>query len=74
MTKSIFASKTLWVNTISLVATGTGFFAGALTAHPDLVCWLVLIQAAANIVLRFMTKEPVSVVSKKPQSDVATST
>jgi hypothetical protein len=74
MTKGFLTSKTLWINTISLVATGTGFFAGALTSHPDLVCWLVLIQAAANIMLRFMTKEPVTLKAQKPQSDVATST
>jgi hypothetical protein len=71
MTKSFLASKTLWVNAITFVATGTGFFAGALTSHQDLVCWLVLIQAAANIVLRFLTKETVTLAATKPQSDVA---
>lgn len=73
MTKSFLTSKTLWLNTISLIATGTGFASGALTSYPDLVCWLVLIQAAANIVLRFMTKEPVTLKVQKPQSDIAIS-
>jgi hypothetical protein len=61
MIKSIFASKTLWVNGLTLVATGTGFFAGSLSSHPDLVCWLVLAQAVANILLRFMTKSAITV-------------
>lgn len=66
--KSIFASKTLWVNGLTLVATGTGFFAGSLSSHPDLVCWLVLAQSVANILLRFMTK---NAVAAKPSSEVA---
>lgn len=74
MSKSFWTSKTLWVNGITLLATGTGFFAGALSAHPDLVCWLVLVQAVANLILRWVTKVPVTVTTPvKPQSDVATS-
>jgi|WetSurMetagenome_2_1015567.scaffolds.fasta_scaffold09775_10 hypothetical protein len=73
MNKSIFTSKTMWVNATTLVATATGFFAGSLSSHPDLVCWLVLIQAVANIILRWLTKEPVAMKATKPQTDVATS-
>jgi len=73
MFKNILASKTLWVNGVTLVATGTGFFAGALSSHPDLVCWLVLVQAVANILLRFMTKTAIVTTPIKPQTDVAVS-
>jgi hypothetical protein len=64
MIKSIFASKTMWVNSISFVATATGFFAGSLSSHPDLVCYLCLAQAAANVILRLMTKSAVAVNAK----------
>lgn len=64
-------SKTIWVNGVTLIATGTEFFAGSLTSHPDLVAWLVLVQAIANIALRFMTKTPLA--ATKPTTDVATS-
>jgi hypothetical protein len=73
MNKSFLTSKTLWVNATTLVATATGFFAGSLSSHPDLVCWLVLVQAVANIVLRWLTKEPITLKATQPQSDVATS-
>ena len=59
MGKSIFLSKTLWFNGLSLLATGAGFLSGNLSAHPEIVTALVLIQALANIVLRLVTKEPV---------------
>lgn len=59
--KSIFASKTIWLNAVTMVATGAGFFAGSLSSHPDLVCWLVLIQSLANVVLRLITNTAVAV-------------
>jgi hypothetical protein len=59
--KSIFASKTIWLNAVTMVATGAGFFAGSLSSHPDLVCWLVLIQSLANVVLRLMTNTAIVV-------------
>jgi hypothetical protein len=71
MGKSILLSKTIWVNILSLVATGTGFATGTLTQYPTLVCVLVLVQAVANLVLRLMTKESVTLTTTKLQSDVA---
>ncbi len=73
MSKSYLTSKTLWVNAIALVATGTGFASGTLTSYPTLVCVLVVVQSIANLILRLLTKEPVSLKAQKPQSDVATS-
>jgi hypothetical protein len=64
MAKSFLASKTLWVNTAALVATGTGFFAGSLSSYPTTVAILVLIQSIANLALRFMTKTPVTLSLK----------
>lgn len=55
-TKGWLASKTMWFNVLSLVVAGSSWGAGALTAHPDLVCALVIIQAVGNLLLRRMTK------------------
>lgn len=56
--KSVFQSKTVWVNLIALiasVATAMGFDVG-----PDVQGELVGgIMAAANLGLRFVTKAPV---------------
>jgi len=71
MGKSFLASKTLWLNAIALIATGTGFASGTLTSYPTLVCVLVVVQSIANLVLRLMTKEPVTIA--KTQSNVASS-
>ncbi len=65
MGKSIFLSKTLWFNGLSMLATGAGFLSGSLAAHPEIVTVLVIVQALANIVLRFVTVEPVAM---KPQA------
>ena len=59
--KAFWASKTLWINGLTLVGTGVGFFAGSLSSYPDLVCWLVLLQSAINLALRLLTKTGVSV-------------
>lgn len=61
MIKNIFSSKTLWFNAVSLAATGTSIAAGTLSAYPNLTAWLVLFNAAANIILRLLTKSAVTV-------------
>lgn len=63
-TKSVFASKTMWVNGLALVATGTGIFAGTLSSYPTAVAWLVVIQSLANLLLRLTTKTPVTLALK----------
>ena len=59
-TKRWLASKTMWFNVLSLVVGGAGWGAGALTAHPDLVAALVIIQAVGNLILRRMTKTAIA--------------
>jgi hypothetical protein len=70
MSKNFLLSKTLWLNAIALVATGTGFASGSLTSYPTLVCVLVLVQSIANLALRLLTKEAITLTAK-PQSEVA---
>lgn len=56
--KSIFASKTFWVNLIAAVAMiGQAASGQAVVAEPETQATLL---ALANIVLRFVTKEAVS--------------
>lgn len=55
--KKIWKSKTLWFNVLAavvLVASEVGF--GGFEADPQL---MALVAAAANVVLRFVTREPV---------------
>lgn len=58
--KKWFNSKTIWFNLLSVVATSTGWFIGVLTGHPYLVVSLVLLNAIANMVLRFSTKTSIT--------------
>lgn len=57
--KPWWASKTIWVNLVALVgAVGAGF---GLELPGDLQASIVVaIMAIANIVLRFVTRQPVS--------------
>lgn len=58
--KSWFASKTLWVNFIALIATAAGAFGIDLGLTPEVQGQIAVgIMAAVNIVLRFMTKTPI---------------
>lgn len=59
--KSIIASKTIWVNTLILIGTGAGWMAGSLSSYPEVVAGLVIAQALVNIILRFVTTEPVKI-------------
>jgi hypothetical protein len=58
--KKWFASKTLWINAITLLATSAGWLAGMLSAYPEVVAGLVLVQALVNIVLRLITTEAIA--------------
>lgn len=65
MFKSIFASKTIWFNALTLLATSFEWIAGNLSAAPQVVFYLVLFQGIANIILRLVTKIGVTI---KPQA------
>ncbi len=64
--KNWFASKTIWFNTLTAVATLSGWALGALTGHPWLVVIMFTINSIVNIALRFMTATGLNpVVAKK---------
>lgn len=59
--KFFLASKTIWVNALVLVVALVGFVAGPdfpLSLSAEALQWLLFIQAMANLVLRFITNEP----------------
>ena len=58
--KPFWASKTLWVNAIALVAAVTGAFGMDLGLDPETQTAMVgAAMSVVNIVLRFMTKSAV---------------
>ncbi|MCK5276221.1 MAG: hypothetical protein KAR37_16320 [Alphaproteobacteria bacterium] len=59
-TKPFWASKTLWVNAIALVAAVTGAFGIDLGLDPETQTAIVgAVMSVVNIVLRFATKTAV---------------
>lgn len=59
-TKPFWASKTLWINAIALVAAVTGAFGMDLGLDPETQTAVVgALMGVVNIVLRFMTKTAV---------------
>jgi len=59
-TKPFWASKTLWVNAIALVAAISGAFGMDLGLDPETQAAIVgAVMSIANIVLRFVTKSAV---------------
>lgn len=61
MTKSIFASKTAWFNVVMgvIALAGQNFPALAFLNDPNV---LIGITTIGNLILRFITKDPVAVV------------
>jgi len=59
--KSIFASRTLWINAIALAVGLIGVCAASdlVAAYPAIVAGFVSAQSALNIVLRFLTTKPI---------------
>jgi hypothetical protein len=60
--KSLFASKTFWLNSLVLVAGIVGYVAGheVIQDNASLVGILVAVQGGLGIVLRLFTSKPIS--------------
>ena len=59
--KPFWASKTLWVNAVALIAAAAGAFGLDIGLDPELQVTIVgAVMAVVNIVLRFVTTTPVS--------------
>lgn len=67
--KSIFTSKTLWVNVLSSVAGAIVFVQehDMIVDNPDLVALAGGVLALVNIALRFLTDSAVAVVPPKTE-------
>jgi len=61
MTKKIYASKTFWVNAVTILAGIVGYVAGSeiIADNTALVAGLIAVQGVVNVVLRFLTWAPV---------------
>jgi len=60
--KSPLKSKTVWVNLLMLAAGVATYIAGAepMAAYPAVVPIFVAVAGAVNLVLRFLTTEPIA--------------
>lgn len=59
--KSLFASKTFWVNALTAVTVLAATPQLTDTLGPDTLKYLLLAQSVANVLLRLITTEPVTV-------------
>jgi len=61
MKKSLFASKTVWVNALVLATGIVGLVAGSdlIAENPALVAGFVAAQSALNVILRLFTSQPI---------------
>lgn len=61
--KKWWQSKMIWVNALTVLVGVVGYVAGhnVIREYPELVAVLVAIQGGINVVLRFVTGEPIKV-------------
>lgn len=59
--KPWYESRTLWVNIVSLLSALALLASTSAPITPEQAAWLVFLHAALNIVLRFLTEEPIDV-------------
>lgn len=59
--KKWFQSKTFWVNALTVIAGTIGYIAGheLIADNASFVALLVAVQGAVNVVLRFVTWQPI---------------
>lgn len=65
--KPFYKSRTFWVNIVTLAVA----FIGLATRSFDLTTtdmqWLVFFQSALNVILRFLTNQPINLSGKIPE-------
>ena len=61
MTKSFIKSRTFWVNLVTLLVGIAACVAGSeiIVEYPQIIAVLAAVQGALNIVLRFITTQPI---------------
>ena len=61
MKKSIWTSKTFWVNALTVCVGIIGYVAGhdVIAEYPAVLAALVAVQGAVNVALRFVTWQPI---------------
>ncbi|MDE2104914.1 MAG: hypothetical protein KGL39_47190, partial [Patescibacteria group bacterium] len=64
--KAFWESKTVWINGLSMLAAIVGMFSTSNLFTPQQVGYLVLALGIINLVLRFITKEPIGVSPSVP--------
>lgn len=64
--KSLFASKTFWVNALTAVVGVVGYIAGSdlIAQYPDVAAILATVVGGLNVVLRLITDKAVSLTGK----------
>lgn len=67
MFKSVFASKTVWVNVLTFIAGVVTFFQDheLIVENPDIVAVLGGVLALVNVGLRFLTDKPIAIIPPK---------
>ena len=62
-------SKTVWVNALVAVASLLTLITGTYTLPPSVMPWITLALGIINIVLRFLTDQPIGTDTSLPPSE-----